>query len=133
LGCNRFGSFPFNRAKQIIAASHDGYLIGDGICFHTSDDVYRVTGAPVISNWLQFNIETGKYDVDVERDEAVGFRGGEPRIYIFQLQGPRALELMREVTENKLPDIGFFQIGDLSINGRFATSVASRDGGRTRL
>jgi len=118
VGCNNFGSFPFNRAKQIIAASHDGYLIGDGICFHTPDDVYRVTGAPVISNWVQFNAETGKYDVDVERDEAVGFRGGEPRIYIFQLQGPRALELMREVTENKLPDIGFFQIGDISINGR---------------
>lgn len=118
VGCNRFGSFPINRGKQIIAASHDGYLIGDGICFHTSDDVYRVTGAPVISDWLQFNAETGKYNVDLERDETVAFRGGEPKIYIFQIQGPRALELMREVTEGKLPDIGFFQIGEFSIKGR---------------
>jgi vanillate/3-O-methylgallate O-demethylase len=30
VGCNKFGSFPINRAKKIIAASHDGYLIGDG-------------------------------------------------------------------------------------------------------
>jgi vanillate/3-O-methylgallate O-demethylase len=118
VGCNKFGSFPVNRAKQIIATSHDGYLIGDGICFHTPDDVYRITGAPVISDWVQFHAETGKYNVSVERDETVAFRGGEPKIYIFQIQGPRALELMREVTEGKLPDIGFFQIGDLSIKGR---------------
>src|SRR5882724_11255763 len=118
VGCNKFGSFPINRGKQIIAASHDGYLIGDGICFHTSDDVYRITGAPVISDWVQFNVETGKYNVDVERDETVAFRGGEPKIYIFQIQGPRALELMREVTEGKLPDIGFFQIGEFSIKGK---------------
>src|SRR5882724_12654685 len=118
VGLNKFGDFPKNRGKQIIAASHDGYLIGDGICFHTSDDVYRITGAPVISDWVQFNVETGKYNVDVERDETVAFRGGEPKIYIFQIQGPRALELMREVTEGKLPDIGFFQIGEFSIKGK---------------
>src|SRR5882672_2975636 len=57
VGCNKFGSFPINRGKQIIAASHDGYLISDGICFHTSDDVYRVTGSPVISDWVQFHAE----------------------------------------------------------------------------
>jgi vanillate/3-O-methylgallate O-demethylase len=117
-GCNHFGSFPVNRAKQIIATSHDGFLVGDGICFHTADDVYRVTGAPVISTWLHFIAETGEYDVDVRRDESVAFRGGEPKIYILQVQGPRARELMTEVTGGKLPVIGFFQIGDLSIKGR---------------
>jgi vanillate/3-O-methylgallate O-demethylase len=123
VGCNKFGSFRVNRAKQIIAAGHDGYLIGDGICFHTSDDVYRVTGAPVISDWIQFNAETGKYNVDVERDETVAFRGGEPRIYIFQIQGPRALELMKEATQGTLPDIGFFQIGEFSIKGRLIRAL----------
>jgi len=118
VGCNKFGSFPVNRAKQIIAASHDGYLIGDGVCFHTSDDVYRIAGAPVISDWVQFNAETGKYNVEVERDETVAFRGGQPKIFIFQIQGPRALELMRAVTDGKLPDIGFFQIGEFSIKER---------------
>ena len=52
VGLNKFGDFPKNRGRQIIAASHDGYLIGDGICFHTSDDVYRVVGPPMISDWV---------------------------------------------------------------------------------
>ena len=118
VGVNKFGAFPKNRGKQIIAASPDGYLICDGICFHTSDDVYRVTGSPVISDWVQFNAETGGYDVDVERDETVSFRPGDPKIYIYQVQGPHALELMKEVTEGTLPEIGFFQIGEFTIKGR---------------
>src|ERR1700693_1528318 len=31
VGLNKFGSFPVNRGKKIIAAGHDGYMIGDGI------------------------------------------------------------------------------------------------------
>ena len=118
VGLNKFGDFPKNRGKQIIASSHDGYLIGDGICFHTSDDVYRVVGPPMISDWVQFHAETGGYNVKIEADEAMSVRGGEPKIYIYQVQGPRALELMSDVTDGKLPEIGFFHIGEFEIKGR---------------
>jgi vanillate/3-O-methylgallate O-demethylase len=118
VGLNKFGTFPINRGKQIIAASHDGYMIGDGICFHTSDDVYRVVGPPMISDWVQFNAETGGYKVEVERDETITFRGGEPKIYIYQIQGPHALKLMTDATDGKLPNIGFFHIGEFEIKGK---------------
>jgi vanillate/3-O-methylgallate O-demethylase len=117
VGVNKFGEFPKNRGKQIIAVSHDGYLIGDGICFHTSDDVFRVVGPPMISDWVQFHAETGNFDVKIEPDEAITVRGGDPKIFIYQIQGPRALDLMSDVTEGKLPPIGFFQIGEFSIKG----------------
>jgi vanillate/3-O-methylgallate O-demethylase len=118
VGLNKFGDFPKNRGKQIIAASHDGYMIGDGICFHTSDDVYRVVGPPMISDWVQFHAETGGYNVKVEPDEAITVRGGDPKIYIYQIQGPQALKLMSDVTDGKLPEIGFFHIGEFEIQGR---------------
>jgi vanillate/3-O-methylgallate O-demethylase len=118
VGCNKFGSFPVNRGKQMVLSTQDGYLITDGICFHTSDDVYRVTGSPVVSDWVQFNAETGGYDVDVERDETIAFRGGEPRLYVYQIQGPYALALMKDVTNGQMPDIGFFHIGEFRIEGR---------------
>ena len=118
VGMNRWGTFPTNRGKQIIACSPDGFLIGDGICFHLEDDLYRVAGPPVISDWVQYNAEAGKYDVELDRDETVSFRPGAPRIYIYQIQGPQALKVMTEVTENKLPEIGFFHIGRLSIKGK---------------
>jgi vanillate/3-O-methylgallate O-demethylase len=117
VGLNKFGTFPTNRGKQIIAASHDGYMIGDGICFHTSDDLYRVVGPPMISDWVQFNAESGNYNVQIERDETITFRGGEPKIYIYQIQGPHALKLMSDVTDGKLPEIGFFHIGEFQIKG----------------
>ena len=118
IGANKIGDFPANRGKQLIAASPDGYLIADGICFHTADDVYRVSAGPTISDWVQFNIETGGYDVEFDRDETTGIRGGEPRQYVYQIQGPHALELMNEVTGGTLPKIGFFGIGEFQIRGR---------------
>ncbi len=118
VSANKIGEFPANRGKQLITVSPDGYLIADGICFHTSDDVYRVSAGPTISDWLQFNAESGDYDVEIDRDETTGLRGGEPRLYVYQLQGPYALQLMTEVTDGALPEIGFFAIGEFRIKGR---------------
>ena len=118
VGLNKFGSFPVNTAKQLIAASHDGYMIGDGICFHLEPELYWVAGVPIISDWVEYNAASGKFDVEVVRDETVTFRGGEPLIYIYQIQGPHALELMQEVTDGTLPDIRFFHIGAFQIAGK---------------
>ena len=118
VGANKIGAFPPNRGKQLICASPDGYLIADGICFHTADDVYRIAAGPSISDWVQFNVETGHFDVEMDRDETTGIRGGDPRLYAYQIQGPHALALMNEVTEGSLPEIGFFGIGEFRIKGR---------------
>src|SRR5260221_6058635 len=117
VGLNKFGTFPTNRGKQIIAASHDGYMIGDGICFHTSDDIYRVVGPPMISDWVQFHAETGGFDVKIETDEALSVRSGAPKIFIYQVQGPMALNLVSDASGGTLPDIRFFHIGEFSIQG----------------
>ena len=117
VGANKIGAFPVNRGKQLIAASPDGYLIADGICFHTSDDVYRIVAGPTISDWVQFNAESGDYDVELDRDETTGIRGGQPRLYGYQIQGPYALQLMSDVTEGTLPNIAFFGIGEFQIKG----------------
>jgi vanillate/3-O-methylgallate O-demethylase len=118
VGANKIGEFPAGRGKQLICASPDGYLIADGICFHTADDVYRVAAGPTISDWVQYNAETGGYDVEIDRDETIGIRGGEPRIFAYQVQGPHALALMNEVTGGTLPKIGFFGIGEFEIARR---------------
>jgi len=118
VGLTKMVTFPVNRGKQLIAASPDGFLIGDGIVFHLEQDYFRIVGPPVISDWTQYHAETGGYDVEIDRDETVSFRPGDPRIYIYQIQGPKALALMREVTDGTLPEIGFFAIGEFEIRGR---------------
>jgi vanillate/3-O-methylgallate O-demethylase len=118
VGLTKMVTFPPNRGKQLIAASPDGYLIGDGIVFHLEQDYFRVVGPPVICDWTQYHAETSGYDIEIDRDETVTFRQGDPRIYIYQVQGPLALEMMKEVTGGTLPEIGFFAIGDFEIRGK---------------
>ncbi|MBJ7437794.1 MAG: aminomethyltransferase family protein [Sphingopyxis sp.] len=118
VGLTKMATFPVNRGKQLIAASPDGYLIGDGIVFHLEQDHFRVVGPPVISDWTQYHAETGGYDVEIDRDETVSLRPGEPRIWIYQIQGPHALALMQEVTDGTLPEIPFFGIGSFEIRGK---------------
>src|SRR3546814_704693 len=77
VGLTKMTTFPVNRGKQLIAASPDGYLIGDGIVFHLEQDYFRVVGPPVISDWTQFHAETGGYDVEIDRDETVSMRPGD--------------------------------------------------------
>ena len=117
IALTKMRTFPAGRAKQLIMSSHDGYQISDGICFHQEPDLYRVTGPATVSNWVQFNAVSGNYDLEIERDETVAMRPGEPKIFIFQIQGPRALDLMRKVSSDSLPEIKFFHIGDFEIAG----------------
>jgi vanillate/3-O-methylgallate O-demethylase len=114
---NKLNGFSVNRGKQLVTCGHDGYLIADGICLHLGEDLFRVSGAPVISNWVQYNAQTSGLNVSCDRDETIAFRSGDPRNYIYQIQGPFAQQLMTEITGGALPSIGFFSIGDLLIEG----------------
>jgi glycine cleavage system aminomethyltransferase T len=118
LGVNKFDPFAVKRAKQLVLASQDGFMVGDAILFREEEEFFRIVGAPFASDWVQFHAETGDWDVDVERDDSFSIRSGERDVYRIQVQGPLALQLMRDVTDGKLPEIGFFQVGEFKIKGR---------------
>jgi vanillate/3-O-methylgallate O-demethylase len=119
LGVNTFANAAVDKAKQFVACSHDGYVIGDAILFFLDENRVSLVGRPSAQNWVQFHAETGGYDVSVERDErtAVNPTGGR-KLYRFQVQGPTAIEVLERATEGTLPDIPFFNLGELTIAGR---------------
>ncbi len=117
IGINNFRDFPINRAKQLCCCSPDGYVITDGFLFHYDDDVYRVAGFPPVVNYVQYHAETGGYDVTYRREENSLLREGPPSFFMYQVQGPKALALMDKATNGNLPEIKFFHIGNLTING----------------
>lgn len=117
LAINRFDNFHVNRGKQLVTCGPDGFIIGDGICLHLEEEVYRISGAPMISNWIQFNAEISGLNVRCERDEVKSLSAHEPRTYVFQIQGPNAQQLMIDVTGQSLPEIGFFHLGSFEIAG----------------
>ena len=118
LGVNTFDSFAVNKAKQFVACNPDGYVIGDGILFFLDENSVSLVGRPSAHNWVQYHAETGDYDVEVERDERTAVNPtGRRKLYRFQVQGPSAMDVMEAVTGGKLPEIKFFNMGEITIAG----------------
>jgi vanillate/3-O-methylgallate O-demethylase len=92
-------------------------VIGDAILFHLDDDVFSLVGRPSAHNWVQYHGETGDYDVTFERDERSAVNPTGRRLYRFQVQGPTALEVLEKVTGGPLPEIKFFNMGEITIAG----------------
>ena len=118
-GVNSFENFEVNKAKQFVACNHEGYVIGDAILFYLEENRLCLVGRPTAHNWVQYQAETGGYDVTVERDERTAFNPtGRRTVYRYQVQGPNALELLEELNGGPLPKIPFFNMGEITIAGR---------------
>src|SRR5690606_34945544 len=118
LGINSFRNFPVDMAKQFVAVNHDGYVIGDNILFHLDDDEYHAVGIPPSINWLHYHAVTGGYDVEVWRDDNSFYRKGDPVLYRYQIQGPGAMDVIREATGAEPPKVRFFHMTRLRIAGK---------------
>jgi vanillate/3-O-methylgallate O-demethylase len=124
LGVNTFGNFAVNKAKQFVTCNPDGYVIGDGILFYLEETRVVLVGRPSAHNWVQYHAETGDYDVSLERDERTAVNPtGRRKVYRFQVQGPNAHEVMKKATGGDLPEIKFFNMGDLTIAGRHVRAM----------
>jgi vanillate/3-O-methylgallate O-demethylase len=118
LGVNTFSNVAVNKAKQFVACSHDGYVIGDAILFFLDENRVSLVGRPSAHNWVEYHAATGDYDVAVERDERTAVNpSGKRKLYRYQVQGPTALEVLEKATGGPLPEIKFFNMGWLTIAG----------------
>src|SRR5688572_15853111 len=119
LGVNSFQGFEVNKAKQFVACSPDGYVIGDVVLFYLEKNRFNLVGRPSVHNWVQYHCETGGYDAKVERDERAAARQGPitRKVYRYQVQGPNALKVIEKVTGKKVPDVKFFNMTTFMIAG----------------
>jgi len=116
LGVNTFDSFAVGKAKQFVACNHDGYVIGDAILFFLDENSVRLVGRPSAHNWVQYHAETGDYDVQLDRDERTAVNpSGRREFYRYQVQGPTALDVVTAVNGGSLPEIKFFNLGELTV------------------
>src|SRR6202162_5150893 len=122
LAINSFAKFPVNRAKQFVPCSYDGFVIGDGILFHLSQNKLVFVGRAPSASWIQFHAATGGYDVKVEKDDRSPSRPmGKPVVrksYRYQIQGPNAKQVIEKLNGGPIPDIKFFTMDVIKIGGR---------------
>jgi vanillate/3-O-methylgallate O-demethylase len=118
LAVNSFETFAVDKAKQFVACNYDGYVIGDAILFYLDEDLLSLVGRPSAHNWVHYHCETGGYEASVERDERAAVNPRNRKVYRYQVQGPTALEALEKVNGGPLPEIRFFNMGEISIAGR---------------
>ena len=117
LGVNSFKNFKVNQAKQFVACTHDGYVIGDAILFFLSENRLSLVGRPSALNWVEYHTTSGNYKVTTERDERSAVNRGTRKLFRFQVQGPHAGKVIEKVTGKVAPDIRFFNMGAITIAG----------------
>ena len=119
LGVNTFKNFAVDKAKQLIACTPDGYVIGDVILFYLAPDQFNLVGRAPLLNWVRYHAETGKFEVRVEYDERTARRtDGKRKSYRFQIQGPNAMQLIQNAIGKTAPDLKFFNMTTFTIGGR---------------
>src|SRR5579872_3598839 len=114
LGVNSFKNFKVNQAKQFVCCTPDG----DAILFYLGENKFNLVGRPPAADWVQFHIETGKYNAKATRDQRSAEGQGVRLAYRFQVQGPNALKVMEKAIGSAPPDIKFFNISDIKIAGK---------------
>jgi len=119
LGTNSFQNFEDGSppmAKQLLMCNPDGYRIRDVVLFYLDEETFLTTGSEIPQNWIQYNLETGDYDAAARKPYRPA-RGETPPDFRFEVQGPRALEVMESAVDGGLPDVSFFEMDEVTIDG----------------
>ena len=119
VGANSFESFAVGQAKQFLPVTARGNIVTDGILAREGQDSYLLSGIPAAQHWVQYHAEQGGYDVAFRTDPSSAFRkGGDPTLFRYQVQGPRAAELVESAFGGPMPQVRFFHSGPIELNGR---------------
>lgn len=114
---NDFDNFDIGQAKQIIMCNHDGKIMGDGPLLRLGEHEFTGPGIHA-TKWLQFNLETGDYDVTARIEPPTPMLPGDPEQFVYQVQGPKAYAVLEELTDADLASIGFYRFREITLSGR---------------
>src|SRR5215217_1484292 len=123
LGINSFKSFKPGKAKQYVACNPRGQMIGECVVYYTAENEFELVSGMQIQNWVHYNAETGNYDVEVERDNPSSENQGGRTKFRFQLDGPNAEAIFKELLGGEAPEIAFFNTAPVSIAGCAVTAL----------
>lgn len=117
-GVNSLATFGRNKARHFVACNHAGQIIGTAVLFGLEDDEACLVGPAGAANWVQYQAETGGYDVAVTRDERTRDKSGGRLTFRYEIEGPNAWEIVQRASGRRIERMRFFSMGELSVAGR---------------
>lgn len=116
---NNYENFVVGQAKQFVPVTARGLLVTDGILMRDGEERFNLSGVPASQTWIRYHGEIGKYDVEMRVDPDSGLRRqGEPIVFRYQIQGPRAMMLVEKLFGGPLPMTKFFHSTPVQLGRR---------------
>jgi len=117
IGVNSFKNFTPGKAKQFIACSPEGNMIGDCILFYLENDRFELVSGMTVQDWVEFQAVTGNHDVSITRDLPTSMNRNGRTNFRFGMDGPNAEKVFRDLVEGEAPDMPFFHMAKVRIAG----------------
>ena len=119
VSANNFENFVVGQAKQFVPVTEEGYIINDGILFRLGEEKFDLVGISAAHNWVMYHGKKGNYDVKFQFDPPSNLRQGkDPVFYRYQVQGPKAGEVLERIFDGPIPKIKFFHFMQISLAGK---------------
>ena len=133
LAVNSFAGFKPGKAKQFVACSPSGHVIGDNIMFYLAENQILLVGRAPSINWVEYNASVSGLKVTTRKDMSSPNRpNGHPidrERYRYQIQGPFAPQLLEKLNGGPVEEIKFFNLGHFKIGGQDIRALRHGMGG----
>jgi glycine cleavage system aminomethyltransferase T len=103
---NSFAKWNTGAAKHVIMCNDDGLIMTHGVTIRLGEDDFMTFW---LMPWVNFLAESGDYDVKGENLTG--------KVFLFQIGGPRALEVLEAATQDDLHHIRYMRSGPTKIAG----------------
>lgn len=110
ISTNRWPNFQPGQAKHAIFCQDNGCIVGEGLVLMINKNDLILTSGPG-TVWAVYQFQSGRRKFNATLELVTN------DWFLFQVQGPRSVELLDEVTDKGVKDINFMHYKELSING----------------
>jgi vanillate/3-O-methylgallate O-demethylase len=119
VSANDYEKFAIGQAKQFVPVTKNGDIITDGILMRMGESSFILSGVPASQTWVRYHADRGGYDVTYRADaDSANRKEGPPAMFRYQVQGPRAMEVVERVLGAPPPNVKFFHSEEVTIAGR---------------
>jgi vanillate/3-O-methylgallate O-demethylase len=119
VSANDYEKFAIGQAKQFVPVTRNGDIITDGILMRMGENSFILSGVPASQTWVRYHADRGGYDVTYRADaDSANRKEGPPAMFRYQIQGPRAMEVVERVLGAAPPNVKFFHSEEVTIAGR---------------
>ncbi|MGI6032239.1 MAG: hypothetical protein ACOX69_02325 [Coriobacteriales bacterium] len=101
ISVNGYGNFEVGRCKHMIMCTPSGHVFDHGLVLRTAQDQVQTYVTPF---YVMFRAEQGDYDIDVKMTG-----DDEDHNFVFQLAGPRSLEIVENALHEDIHDLKFMR------------------------